>query len=200
MDIRFIAIEREYGSAGTAIGQETARRCGIRCYGREIMEMVAREQQISVEALEAYEETVSGSLLYSLFVMSQSQTGDPDLVSGESKLYVAETRQIRQLIRSGPAIFVGHCAVKALEGKSGVLRVFIHGSEEDKHRRICRDYGIPKAEVAAACRRINKRRSNYYNFCMKKRWDDYQNYDLVLDSSALGIEGCVRVLSSLLQK
>ena len=114
MDIRFIAIEREYGSAGTAIGKETARRCGIACYGREVMEMVAREQQISVETLEDYEETVSGSLLYSLLVMSQSQTGDPDLVSGESKLYVAESRQIRQLSRSGPAIFVGHCAVKAL--------------------------------------------------------------------------------------
>ena len=198
MDIRFAAIEREYGSAGTQIGRETAERCGIRCYGREIMEMVAGEQQISVEALEDYEEKISGSLLYSLFVMSQSQTGDPDLVSGESKLYVAESRQIRRLSKAGPAIFVGHCAAKALEQEPGVLRVFIRGSQEDKERRIRQEYGIPPEQVGAVSRRFNRRRSNYYSFCTGKHWDDFQNYDLVLDSSRLGVEGCVKVLCSLL--
>ena len=115
MKVRYIAIEREYGSGGTKIAQEAARRCGVACYGREVMEQVAEEQQVSVEELEHYEESVSGSLLYSMFVMSQSQTGDPDLLSTEAKLFVAESRVIRKLARTGPAIFVGHCAARSLE-------------------------------------------------------------------------------------
>lgn len=31
-----------------------------------------------------------------------------------------------------------------------------------------------------------------------KRWDDYRNYDIVLNSGELGIEGCVKVLKGLL--
>ena len=31
-----------------------------------------------------------------------------------------------------------------------------------------------------------------------KRWDDYRNYDIVLNSGKLGIEGCVKVLKGLL--
>ena len=199
MKIRYIAIEREYGSGGTQIAQLTAQQCGIGCYGREIMEQVADQQEVSVKALEEYEERVTGSLFYSMFVLSQSQTGDPDLVSQEAKLYVAETRVIRQLAKAGPAVFVGHSAAQVLEKDGGVLRVFIHGSETDKHRRAVEEYGIAPDQAEATCRKFNRRRASYYNFCTHKKWSDRNNYDMVLDSSTLGIEGCVRAICALYQ-
>ncbi len=135
MRVRYIAIEREYGSGGTKIAAEVAKKCGIPSYGREIMETVAKEQNVSVETLEGYEESVSGSFLYSMFVMSQSQTGNPDLLSPEAKLYVAETRVIKNLASHGPGIFVGHCASESLKDLDGVLRVFIRANDEDKEKR-----------------------------------------------------------------
>ena len=198
MKIRYIAMERQYGSGGTAIARKAAQACGIACYGREILERVAKDQQVSVSTLETYEESVSGSLLYSMFVMSQSQTGDPDLLSGEAKLYVAETRIIRELAANGPAIFVGHCAARALEQEEGVLRVFLQAEEAEKQRRIVEDYGIPEQEAAATSRRFNHKRSQYYAFCTGKKWNDMRNYDLVLNTTTLGEEGCVKVLQSLL--
>ena len=200
MNIRYITIEREYGSGGTRIANLVAQRLGIGCYGREIMEKVAQRENTSLSQLEQYEENVSGSLLYSMFVMTQSQTGDPDLLSPESKLYVAEGRIIRELAKSGPAVFVGHCASQALEQETGVLRVFIHGSDRDKHRRIVEDYGIAPRDVAATCRSFNRRRANYYHFCTQKRWDDLRNYDVVLDSSTLGLTGCADALCGLFGK
>lgn len=197
MKVRYITIEREYGSGGTKIAAEAAKKCGIPSYGREIMEEVAKRQHISVDALQEYEESVSGSFLYSLFVMSQSQTGNPDLVSAEAKLYVAESREIKALAANGPAVFVGHCASHALKDQEGVLRVFIHASEENKRRRITKDYGVAEADVAATCRKFNKKRGNYYAFCTQKKWNDWSNYDIVLDSSTLGIDGCAAVLAAL---
>ena len=197
MKIRYICMEREYGSGGTEIGNRLARQLGIRCYGREIMEMVAAEKHTTVEELEAYEERVCGSFLYSMFVMSQSQNADPDLVSREAKLYVEEARTIRNLAKSGPAVFVGHCACKALEQEEGVLRVFVHGRDADRQKRAIDCYGIDPREAAATCRRFDHRRDNYYNFCTRQKWNDLKNYDLVLDSSALGIEGCVAVLAAI---
>lgn len=200
MRVRYITIEREFGSGGSKIAAETAKQCGIACYGREIMETVAKEQNVSVKALEEYEESVSGSFLYSMFVMSQSQTGNPDLLSPEAKLYVAEARVIKNLAQQGPGIFVGHCASEALKDMDGVLRVFIHASDESKLARAIQDYGIPEKQVSAVCRKANRRRSNYYSFCTQKTWNDLNNYDLVLDSTRLGIEGCAAALAALFTK
>ena len=197
MKVRYIAIEREYGSGGTKIAQETARRCGLACYGREILEAVAKEHHLSVEELENYEEKVSSSFLYSMFVVSQSQTGDPDLLSGEAKLLVAEERKIRALAQSGPAVFVGHSAADALKDCDGVLRIFSHAEDASKRSRIIEDYHIPAPQVDAVCTRVNKRRANYYSFCTRKKWNDLRNYDIVLDSSRLGIDGCAAALSAL---
>lgn len=197
MNIRYITIEREYGSGGIKIAQQTAKRCGISSYGREIMEAVAQKHHLAVSELERYEETMSSSFLYSLFVMSQSQTGDPDLLSQEAKLYVAESRVIKELAKEGPAIFVGHCACHALEDQPGVLRVFIRSNEAEKEKRIIRDYGIAPKDVSSVCRKFNRKRSNYYTFCTRKKWNDLNNYDIVLDSSALGIDGCAAALSAI---
>ncbi len=197
MHVRYIAIEREFGSGGTKIASEVAKKCGISSYGREILETVAREQNVSVKTLEEYEERVSGSILYSMFVMTQSQTGNPDLLSPEAKLYVAESRVIQSLAQQGPGIFVGHCASEALKDMDGVLRVFIRANDADKEKRAIQDYAIPENQVTATCRKINRRRANYYSFCTRNKWNDPSNYDVILDSSTLGIDGCASVLSAL---
>lgn len=197
MNVRYITIEREFGSGGTKIASEVSKTCGIPCYGHAVLETVAKEQNVSVQTLEDYEESVSGSFLYSMFVMAQSQTGDPDLLSPEAKLYVAETRVIRRLADQQPCIFLGHCASEALKEVDGVLRVFIRASEEDKEKRVIHDYGVPEKQVAAVCRKVNRRRANYYSFCTRKKWSDLSNYDVVLDSTNLGIEQCAAALSAM---
>ena len=47
-------------------------------------------------------------------------------------------------------------------------------------------------------KKYDKKRANYYRANTMKRWDDYRNYDIVLNSGELGIEGCVKVLKGLL--
>ncbi len=197
MDIQYITIEREYGSGGTKIARETARQCGIACFGKEILETVSKEHHTSVQTLQEYEETVSSSFLYSMFVVAQSQTGNPDLLSNEAKLYVAETRVIKELANKGPAVFVGHCASQALQGREGVLRVFIRANDHDKQRRIIEDYGISPEQVPSICRRFNQKRANYYAFCTQKKWNDLNNYDVVLDSSTIGLEKCAAALAAM---
>lgn len=197
MRTRYITIEREYGSGGTEIAQKAAQALGIDCFGPEILQTVAQRQNVSLQELQKYEESVSNSFLYSLFVMSQSQTGDPDLLSGEAKLFVAETRVIQEFARSGPAIFVGHCAGQALKDQDGVIRVFIHADNDFKKQRITESYGIPDGQVYNVCRQFNNRRANYYNFCTQKKWNDSANYDVVLDSTRLGIQGCADALAAI---
>ncbi len=199
MKVKYIAIEREYGSAGTEIARLCAEKCGVNFYAREIVEEVSKRVNLPVNDLEKYEQKVSGSILYSMFLMSQSQTGNPDVMSNESKIFVAESQVIKDFAHNGPAIFVGHCATHALRDFDGVLRVFIRASEDSKKQRIVNDYGVSENDVASVCKEYNKKRANYYSFCTQRKWNDYSNYDLVIDSSKLGVHKAADLLASLFE-
>ena len=83
MKFRYITIEREYGSGGTKIARRLSEACGVPCYGHEILEAVAKKQGIPVERINQYEEKATGSVLYTMFVMSRVQTGNPDMLTAE---------------------------------------------------------------------------------------------------------------------
>ena len=198
MKYKYIAIEREYGSGGTKIGQLLAEQTGIPCYGKEILEEVAREHHVSLDTIQQHEEKNTGSLLYTMFLMSKVNSGDTDMVTKEGKLYLEEQKQIRKLAAQGPAIFLGHCAVEALKDKRGVVTVFIRCSKEEKQKRIREDYQIPEERIETTRKAFDRKRANYYRANTEKEWNNPQNYDIVLDSSRLGIEGCAAVLKGLL--
>ena len=197
MKCNYLTIEREYGSGGTKIARRLAEECGIACYGSEILEAVSRKNNISIDQIQHLEESVSGSFLYTLFVMGRVQSGDSDMLSGEGKIFVEEQRAIKYFAGQGPAIFLGHCAAQALKDRRGVIKVFIHADLEEKKKRIMADYHIPEQEVESTRKRFDNKRSKYFYANTTRHWNDINNYDIVLDSSQLGIEGCVAVLRGL---
>ena len=200
MKTRYIAIEREYGSGGTAIAHGLADATGVPCYGREILEAVSAAQHISVDEIDRYEENVSNSFLYSIYMMTQANMGNADPLNREGHIFIAEQEEIRRLARNGKAIFLGHCASEALRNMDHVVRVFIRCSDEtEKKNRIMKDYGIPEGAVEGTRRRFDKRRANYYYANTGRKWDDWKNYDIVIDSGVLGVEGCIAALKGLLE-
>ena len=46
----------------------------------------------------------------------------------------------------------------------------------------------------------DRARASYYNYYTDKRWGVPENYELCLDSSALGIEGSVDLLEDFIKK
>lgn len=198
MKIRYVTIEREFGSGGTEIAQKLAEKCGFPCYGAQIMEKAAKKLNITSEEAQHYEEKITNSFLYSVYVMGQIQSGNVNSLPMESRLYVEEHNAICDFAQSGRGIFVGHCAAEALKSESGVLRVFIRANDVFKHSRMISEYGINEKDADSVCRRFNKKRATYYTFNTSKAWNDPANYDMVLDSSALGIDGCVNAIAALL--
>ena len=200
MKFRYITIEREYGSGGTKIARRLSEVSGVPCYGREILEAVAKKQGIPVERINQYEEKATGSLIYSMFVMSRVQTGDPNMLTKEGKVFLDEQLEIRRLAMEGPAIFLGHCASDALRDQKGVIKVFIHSeNEEEVKNRIAKDYGIAPGDVESTRRFYNKKRAGYFRANTGNEWKYLKNYDVVLDSAKLGIEGCVNILKGIFE-
>lgn len=199
MKASYITIEREYGSGGTKIARALAQATGVPCYGEEVLEEVSRRYGVSIDEIQKYEETVSNSLLYSMFVLGQAAAGKHDMLTREGHIFVAEQQVIQTFARQGRAIFLGHCACEALKDFSGVIRVFIRCSDAAaRQKRIVEDYHIAPERVEATRKRFDKKRANYYSANTTKKWDNAANYDIVLDSGMLGTDGCVSALKGFL--
>lgn len=114
-------------------------------------------------------------------------------------IFVADQQEIRNLAASGPAVFIGHCASEALKDRK-IVKVFIRCSDrKEKAKRITEDYGIDPKYAENTCNRFDNKRAKYYYANTTKKWDDLKNYDIVLDSAKLGIDGCVDALKGILQ-
>ena len=151
-----------------------------------------------MEDIQKYEETVTNSFLYSLYAMAKAASCDADMLTKEGHIYLAEQEVIKHFAMQGPAIFLGHCASEALKEKKKVIKVFIRCSDiNQKRSRIETEYGILPADIDRTAMRFDKKRANYYYANTGKKWNDYTNYDFVLDSARLGEEGCVAVLKGL---
>ena len=196
--MKYITIEREYGSGGTQIARRLSERVHIPCYGEEILIEAAGKLNVSVDEMRNYEETATNSFIYSIYMLSQSMSGKGDLLSKDGKIFVEEQRAIERFAVLGSAVFLGHCASEALKESSDVIKVFIYADKDAKHKRILEEYGIRESDVAYFEKKNNKRRANYYRANTQKQWDNYRNYDIVLDSTRLGVDGCVNVLAGLI--
>lgn len=64
--MKFLAIEREFGSGGREIGMRVAELAGIPYYDGELLIKAAEAQGVSIELLKTYDEQRTGSFLYDI--------------------------------------------------------------------------------------------------------------------------------------
>ena len=189
-----ITIEREYASGGSLVGKLVGQALGIPVYGREILEIAAREGGTTPEYIEHLEETNTNSLLYSLVAMAKTVQGQLPQISKTDQLNLLEARIIQRLAQEGPCVIVGRCAGWVLRERGDVLNVFIHASREERLRRAREEYGIPGDHAASTLHRFDHRRSHFYHVNTGGSWRERDGYHLVLDSGLLGAEFCAKIL------
>ena len=114
-----ITISREFCSGGRDIAKKLADQLGIPYYDKEIITMAAKQSGLSEEAIRQSEKRRTGSLLYSLYSMSQ------ELPLGD-QVYLIQSKVIRELAETGPCVIVGRCGDYVLRDDPNCLRVFIH--------------------------------------------------------------------------
>lgn len=192
-----IAIEREYASGGREIGQRAADLLGVPCYDSEVLHQAAAHAGLSREYAEQVDETAPSSLLYSLYVTAQSISLPTSNQPLENKLQQAEEKIIRRLAEQGKGcVIIGRCAGAILKERYDCLRVFIHADLESRRQRAVKVYGVDPERVGSQLKRCDRRRAQYYAFYSLQRWDDKDDYHLMLDSSKLGFDVCAQIIAA----
>ncbi len=194
MKKKIITIERQYGSGGSIIGKLVADKLGINYYNREILELTAQKSGFSLDYLEAAEENVPRSFLYSLMLSANPTKSLEDNLPLSDKVFLMESRIITEIAENEDSfVLVGRCGSYVLEDK-GCFSVYIYASPEERAKRAVNEYGISKDKAESILKKHDKRREAFYNANSGKIWQDKDQYSLCLNSAELGDELCAELI------
>lgn len=186
---KIITVSRHYASGGREIGQKLAERLGTGYYDHELLEEAAKNSGIHQSHFVENDEKRTNSFLY-LLSTTYGQGGVPF----DDSLFFATQNAVRKIASEEDCVIIGRCADYALRDFEKVLNVFITAPLEVRVKRAVEVYGIAEKHAEDYVKRIDKQRVSYYNYYTDKRWGQPQNYQICLDSSALGIDGTVDLL------
>ena len=195
-----ITIARQYGSGGRTVGKMLAERLGISFYDKQIIQMASDESGIDVKLFGKVEEgdKIKGSLFgnkESIYKGNLHQPGSKEFISDEN-LFNYQAKILKELAEQESYVVIGRCADFILRDNPNVVSVFIHAPFD-----YCVDRGLEKQSMTRAqmekyIQKTDKQKGDYYMYHTGQHWSDARNYDLCLDSSKLGFEGCVEAIKA----
>lgn len=208
-----ITIGREFGSGGRTISHLVAQKLGIAFYDDEIIDKAAENSGLSPEFIKQNEQTLSSSLMYTLLLGSSYTThGMSGMASSNpiqnlplaDQVFNAQRTAIIELAQKGPCVIVGRCSDYILRhceqiDKKNLLNVFIYAPLADKVKRAIEQKGFDPKTAEREVKLIDKRRANHYNTFTERTWGKRDHYDLLLNSSLLGLEKSAELIVSIAQ-
>lgn len=190
-----ITIGREFGSGGREIAKKLSQELGIQLYDKELISEAAKKFHFDENVLAYYDEKPVNSVLFPLSLDSLPY-GMEDSV--EKRAAIAEFSVIRERSEEDSFVIVGRCAEHILKDKD-IISVFIHGEKEDKIARICERYHLNEADAEALINRSDNVRRHYHDFYCDDAWGSAATYDLCVNSSLVGIDGCVELIKKFIE-
>lgn len=195
MDKKIITIGRQYGSGGREIGEQLAKELGISCYDTSLITQVAQKSGLCEKVINEYDETATGSILYSIYAMTLSNAGgNIDQMPVNARVFFAQFEAIKDIASKESAVIVGRCADYVLRDWENVFNVFITSDLEKRIARVAQRNNINENEASRRIAKKDKHRASYYNYYTNQKWGMASNYHCCLDSGIYGIEGTVKIL------
>ncbi|MCF0127161.1 MAG: cytidylate kinase-like family protein [Pseudobutyrivibrio sp.] len=187
-----IAVGREFGSGGHEIASRLADRLDIPMYDRNMLDHMAEKNGLDAERLNQYDEGKR-------FPLKRT-------VRGHSSSVVDNFAQIqfdflKEKAESGESfVIVGRCGEYVLRKYPGLVSVFIRGEESKKIERVKTLYKLSAEEAKQKMVRHDKKRKAYHNTYSDIKWGDSRGYDLLVNSSKLGVDATTDYVEDFVRK
>lgn len=197
-----ISIGRQYGSGGAETGKRLAEELGIGFYDKNILRMNSDESGIKESYFHLADEKAGNKMLYkivnSLTPVKAAPSFGADLISADN-LFRFQSEVIKNLTAEESCVIIGRCADYVLEGTEGLVRIFLYADlEARKERILSKNFYEPK-DIEKNIKRIDRERRDYHRYYTGRDWEALSNYDLLLDTGKIGVDGAVAVIKDYLE-
>lgn len=191
---KIITISREFGSGGHSIAEALAKKLGVTCYDRALVEQVAKESGFAPTYIEKQGEYVSGTFP---FFRTGGTPGAMGGMNADDYLWNVQRQTILALAEQGPCVIVGRCSDYILRDRPDALHVFVCSDLPYRAKRIVERYGETDRTPEQRLHQKDKQRRAYYRYYTDREWGAPRNYALCLNSGVVGEARCVDLILSL---
>lgn len=188
-----ITISRHYGTAGRLIGQAIARNFDIAYYDKDVLSQAAEETGLGPRMFHHTDtHNFDRKGLIRQFVNAvQPFLGGGDFYSSQltdENIFTLQSGVIQKLASEHSCVIVGRAADHILRNHPKHVNIFITANLEDRIRRVMDEKKVEFKIAQKLIKQVDNQRANYYNFHADTTWAAAENYDLCLNTSALGRE------------
>ncbi len=199
MPYKILTVSREIGSAGHTVACLVAKELQIPCYDKNIVDKIAVETGFSPEYIKQESEYAKSR---SFLAYAFSSQGDPSIMGGMSpadRIWIAQSKVICDVAEKESCVIVGRCADYILKDRKDALHVFIHANKDFRAKRLVDLYGDDgRSPIRRLDEQDDKRRVHYRHFT-GRNWGEAKNYNLSIDTSAVGIEKAAKIIVDIMK-
>lgn len=198
-----IAITRTCGSGGGSyVGKKLAQDYGIDVYDRKLLRLASEDSGINETVFAQADENTRKTWLYRV----SQKVYDGRLIPPESgnflsdqNLFNYQSKVLRELLECESYVCIGRAADFVLQDKPNVLTVYLDAPYEARVAREMERQGISRGEAGRYIDRLDRYRESYYKYHTGRQWKRMENYDLCLDTAALGLDNCVEIIKKVVE-
>ncbi|MBR1822348.1 MAG: cytidylate kinase-like family protein [Clostridia bacterium] len=185
-----ITISREYGAGGTSIGKRVAQELGIEIYDRDIIRSTVLQTGLDAGVIEHEEEEISRGDAFLRMITPAAYFDRREAIRE------IERKVILDFARKGSCVLLGRCADIILEEADiDCLKVFLYADVLHRATRVGEIIGSKNpSDIQKAMKKTDHARRSFYQQFTGRRWGDCANYNLMLDSGALGYDTCAKLI------
>ncbi len=200
-----VTISRQIGAGGAYVGQALSRRLGVRYVDREILQQAAALLGREEGDLEPLEERAASmwdrmATILSLGAPEAPFVPPPLATIGEDELFEVESQVMREIASREDAIFVGRGASWVLRAHPGLLRVFLHATEERRAQRVLQAYDLRDLEAARQIiKRSDQQRGRFVQALLGAPWTSPGSYDVCVNTTDVSLDETTEMLVKLVE-
>ena len=198
-----LTISRQLGSGGSFIGQEVARRLGMRYVDREILQRAAVESGLAEGDLEAADERAAGFWHAVSHLLTSGAAEAPYAAPAisatyEEGVFQLEQRVIREIAERFDSVIVGRAGYHVLAEHAGASHIMVHARMEWRVARVMEVFRVTDLRAAQEMvERSDRQRARFIRAVTGRHWTDARAFDLCIDTSTTGLETATNLVVAL---
>ena len=188
---KVITVSREFGSGGRELGVKLAEALGIPFYDKELIDIAAQKENIPFDILAKVDEKKGSQWRFPIEHELQLDS-DFHFVPMNDVLFDLQRKIIVEAAQKEDCVIVGRCANHILEGNC--LSVFIYAPFDYRVQTVMQRTGREEKSVQKMIRKVDKERRTYYEYFTDKKWTDFSQYHLAVDSSRFDQDTIIKMI------
>ena len=198
-----ITITRQYASGGSEVARLVAGALGWTVIDNEFVDQVAERAGLPAAEVAQLEERAPGlleRLARTLAVASPemflASAAAPPVERDEATIVQVTERVIAEAAAHGRIVLVGRGAQAVLARRPDALHVYVVASKPWRMQLAVERLGADPARAEQIVDETDRQRDQYVKTYYGRQRHDFVNYDLVVNTERLGVDGAAAVVVS----